>query len=269
MSTVQKVKRSDVFKVDPLSLKVEEGFNVRVDYGNIEELAASIAQRGVMVPLRGYRVKEENAEDTFVIVDGHRRFKAIQLAMELGAEISLVPIMLEPRGYSKEDRILDMFTLNDGKRLEPIEEGELFKRLKNLGWDEKELSQKTGRSLAHVYKMLEVVNSPKEVQNAVKEGSISANTVSQIIQTTKDEDAQKEMVKEAVASAKAQGKKKATAKHVKAVAKKNPITASEEALEMAEAEGVDNARMDMVQAFISLLKKKPTPEEILEFIKRG
>ena len=267
MKTMNKEKRTDLPKVDPKALKLIEGFNIRSEYGDIESLAKSIAERGVMVPLRGYRDPEDKQK--IIVVDGHRRFKAIQYAINvLKAEIEYVPIVLEQRGYSKEDRILDMFTLNDGKRLEPIEEGELFKRLKSLGWEEKFIAQKTGRSLVHVYKMIEVANSPMTIKNAVKEGAISANTVSQIIKETKNEEEQKEMVQEAVKTAQNQGKKKATTKHVKKVSSKNPIAATEEALKLAEEKGVDNEKMDIIQAFICLLKKKPSSQDILNFIER-
>ena len=260
MVQIQKAKRSDVFKVDPRALVVEEGFNIRIDYGNIAELASSIAERGVMVPLRGYR-KKEDGNELFVIVDGHRRYKAIMMALENGAEISRVPMILEGKGYSKEERVLDMFTLNDGKRLEPMEEGELFKRLKAFGWAEKEISKKTGRSLPHVYKMIEVANAPMEIKNQIKEGNISANTVSQIMTETKNEEEQKEIVSSAVKTAKSEGKK-ATAKHVKN-GKKAPIPATLEALGMIEEK---SEKAKIVEAFVMLLKKKPTPEEIKEFL---
>ena len=73
MLRMQKTK-SEILWISPKELQVEEGFNVRYDYGNIEELSNSIVENGVKVPLRVYEKKDSGEK---VIIDGHRRFNAI------------------------------------------------------------------------------------------------------------------------------------------------------------------------------------------------
>ena len=38
-------KRKDLFQIDPRCIIVDENFNVRADYGDIESLARSIAEK--------------------------------------------------------------------------------------------------------------------------------------------------------------------------------------------------------------------------------
>lgn len=267
---IKKERRSDILKVDPRSLVVEDGFNVRVDYGDIEDLARSIAQRGVMVALRGYRVKGEKGEqDTFSIVDGHRRQRAIMYALDtLNADIAYVPLILEPKGYSKEDRILDMFTLNDGKRLEPIEQAELFKRLVSLGWEPKDIAPKIGKSITYVWKMLDVANAPMKIKKAVESGDISANTVSQVITSTRgDEEKQSELVSQAIEKAKKEGRKKATTRHVKENVPKNPVNVFEEAISKLEKEFVESDFLNCSKEIVKFMKTKPSVDQAVDFIK--
>ncbi len=110
MTELNKTKRTDVFKVDPRCISVDPEFNVREDFGDIEELMMSILKDGVKQPLRGRRTT-----DGFILTDGHRRFKAIQTALAAGHLIPLVPIFPEHRSYSEEQRVADMVILNSGK----------------------------------------------------------------------------------------------------------------------------------------------------------
>ena len=103
-------KRKDLFQIDPRCIIVDENFNVRADYGDIESLARSIAENGVMTPLRGYR--GENGE--IHLTDGYRRNRAIQYAIknnmiDVERDEFRVPFFIEKKGYRVQDRIVDMF----------------------------------------------------------------------------------------------------------------------------------------------------------------
>lgn len=60
-------KRTDLLWVDPVNLTVQEGFNVRYDYGDIDELAKSIIENGVKVPVRGVK---DRGTDNYILTDG-------------------------------------------------------------------------------------------------------------------------------------------------------------------------------------------------------
>lgn len=64
--------------------------NVRRDYGNILELAESIAQHGL---LQNLVVERAALSDTYVVRAGNRRLKALQLLASQGRWDSLVPCL--------------------------------------------------------------------------------------------------------------------------------------------------------------------------------
>jgi len=172
-------KRSDVLHVDPRTIIVEEGFNVRVDYGDIAALSVSIAENGVRVPLRGYK-----KGDGYVLTDGHRRYKAIMLLVEQGTEIR-VPLLTE-KNPSMEQRIIDMYICNDGKKLTPLEEAEIVTRLQNLGLTSKEVATKLGCTEAHVCNMRAISDLPTKLKNRIKVNEISSTLVLSVVRQNKE-----------------------------------------------------------------------------------
>jgi ParB-like chromosome segregation protein Spo0J len=65
----------EIVKIELDKIIIREGFNVREDYGDLQELAYSILGNGQTVPGR----VDVLADGTFLLVDGHRRFKALCL----------------------------------------------------------------------------------------------------------------------------------------------------------------------------------------------
>ena len=258
-------KRKDVILIDPRNLEIKDGFNVRVDMGNIDELTDSIVENGVREPLRGYRSKDK--KNVVIVTDGHRRTTAVKLAIERGVDIARVPIILEPKGYKEEDRILDMILCNDGKRLTMFEEGQVYKRLINLGYQQNEVSKKAGRSVAHVSNALCLANASKRVQNQIATGKISDNTVLEIIKATDDEETQLQMIAGAVADVQLTGKTKATAKNVKGLKTKSPIKVLKEVVEICQSSEIKNEKTELLEIILNEIKAKKSVEEIVELLK--
>ena len=46
-----KTKKTDLMMIDPRNIIVDESFNVRSDYGNIDELSKSIVEVGQLEPI--------------------------------------------------------------------------------------------------------------------------------------------------------------------------------------------------------------------------
>ena len=44
-------KKGDIYNIDPRLIRVQKGFNSRVDFGDINELAMQIKEAGVLNPL--------------------------------------------------------------------------------------------------------------------------------------------------------------------------------------------------------------------------
>lgn len=216
MATIRDLaKRGNIYEVDPRTLQIIEGFNSREDYGDIDALKKSIIENGVRQPLRGY---VEN--DQIWITDGHRRLRAVMQAIAEGHEIATVPLLSEDRYASQEDYLLTQIVSNDGKPLTELEEAKVYRKLLNFGWSEDSIAKKTGRSVSTVRNRLMLASAPQQVQQMVAEGSLSPSVVVSEIRESGNSQTTVDNLTEAVAEAKAEGKPKATSKHLDAVKEK-------------------------------------------------
>lgn len=207
-----KTKKTDILSIDPRNIYEQEGFNVRQDMGDLEALALSIAKVGQQVPLK---VVKDRGTERYRVIDGHRRMRAIRLAIEKGFNIPYVKSELF--NGNGEDELFTMIVTGTGqKALNAVEQGEGLKRLVDLGYKPEELSDKIAKSIPHVYALLKIANMSKRVKDCIVSGEISASTVLTIVKHVDNEAEVFTLVKRAVAKATNDGEKnkKATAKHV-------------------------------------------------------
>lgn len=209
--------RSDLYRIDPRTLVVKDGWNCRdVDFDpkNSDDLALalSIAANGVKEPLT-VTWQEGHA----FVTNGHRRRAAALYAIEhLGALISTVPVRTEDRYTNEADHVFSMIVRNSGKPLSPIEQGRVFKRLVELGWNESDIVAKSGMSAVWVRQLLDLQAAPTAVTDLVKEGKVSATLAAERLKKSKgDGEALVKELTEAVEKAKSEGKERATAKHLR------------------------------------------------------
>lgn len=162
--------RNNMYNVDSRRLIEEEGFNRREDYGDIPMLAKSIKAQGLdsLTPLTCYKQGEN-----YVVTRGHRRLKAIRI-LEQNGEILWVRILLERKGYSKEKRLLDQVTENEGKPYTPWEQAKVFRDLRGLGWSEKDIAEHSNRSGVYVHRLLSLADAPQKLINLVRENRVAA-----------------------------------------------------------------------------------------------
>ncbi len=209
------VGRSGLFMIRPTDLRVEPGFNSRVrDFDPDDEedlaLANSVAEYGVRQPLTIYW-----RDAAPWITDGHRRYGAVMHALSKGAEIPSVPVQSEGQYSTEADRVFSQIVRNTGKPLLPIEQARVFKKLIDLGWDEKNIAIKAGLSRQRVVDLLNLQAAPREVVAMVEAKEISAGLALDEIRAAKGNDAVAvERLETAVTKAKSEGKSRATARHV-------------------------------------------------------
>lgn len=218
------VGRSDTYRMKLEDLHIRDGLNSRVVDFNPDDpddyaLALSIAQVGVKQPLTIFYEQSKA-----FVSDGHRRYGAAKYAVEhLGAEIKSVPAQMEERYASEADRVFSQIVRNSGKPLAPIEQAKVFKRLVDLGWSESDIGTKSGLNVVWVKELLKLHAAPTKLTKFVKEGKVSATLALKALKDSKgDADVAADLLGDAVETAEAQGKKKATAKHVKAAEPKKP-----------------------------------------------
>jgi ParB/RepB/Spo0J family partition protein len=168
METVTK----ELLHVDPRNVVIQAGFNTRINYGKLHELKNKIIANGVHSPLKGF----DDGNGKFILTDGHRRMAAIQLAIEEGHDIKLVPFIPSDE-HDDVSRTLEILLSNDGKPLTTLETAHTYKRLTSLGLKVSEVATKVGKSYAYVNKLLILSNATETTQAQIKEGKVSAWTV--------------------------------------------------------------------------------------------
>jgi ParB-like chromosome segregation protein Spo0J len=167
-----RVGRRDMNLIPVHRITVDKTFNVRDDYGDIEGLAKDIAQNGLHFPL-----KVRLDEDKVVLVDGHRRLRAIHYAQKhLKAPLESVYCLTENKGSNEDTRILEMFsTGSHTKPLTPLEQARALKRLIDLNWSVSRIAGQTGFGEPKVRQLLDLNGASAELRQAVSEEKISTS----------------------------------------------------------------------------------------------
>lgn len=200
--------RRDVFKIDVRHLHFLPDFNERKEMGDLRPLAAA-AVRGTLPPLL-VRILDGKV----YVVDGERRTRGAQLAIEQGESVPPLACVAEPKGFTDSDRTLCLLECNSGKPLTILEESRVIARLREVHeMDEKEISSRTGRSRTHIKNCLALLACPSDVLSAIEKGKITASLVIDLIIETKgDHEALAALVKSAISKASEKGKSSASRK---------------------------------------------------------
>lgn len=208
------IKRLDgLVRIPYDKLKVREGHNLRTEFGDLDELAASIEEIGQQDAIRVDVLPSGEA----VISSGERRYRAIGILRgknkELREKFATVKCLINEVALSEKDRIVRELTSNSGKPFEAWEEAEGFRKLRD---DQKlslgDIARLTGRSKAHVEQRLLLIAASAEEKKAVKSGAISTTALVATIRKEKDAGKRVTKIKTAtgkvrVKDAKAQAKK--------------------------------------------------------------
>lgn len=175
MQENQLVTRTDQYNVPFAKLRIKEGFNVREDYGNIDELAASIAENGVITPLRGWKEKEGDTE-VYYIHDGHRRYTACKQLYEKGMTDLKVPFSLLNKKISNDEtKTLEMLITAEGKPLTALEQSVAIERLIKIHKSTPAMiAKKWGKSSTYVSRLQFLIGAEQQLKALIKAGIISA-----------------------------------------------------------------------------------------------
>jgi ParB family chromosome partitioning protein len=142
-------------------------FNPRRNFAEaqLEELAASIRERGLVQPL----VVRPSTGDTYEIVAGERRWRAAQLA-----NLHHVPVVV--RALTDQEAV-EIAIIENVQRedLNAIEEGEGYKLLMDGHcYTQEDLAKVIGKSRSHLANTLRLLKLPDGVQDLVRTGRLSA-----------------------------------------------------------------------------------------------
>jgi ParB family transcriptional regulator, chromosome partitioning protein len=160
----------------PLAAIKPGRFNPRRNFSQsqLEELAASIRERGLVQPLV-VRPSLSDAE-SFEIVAGERRWRAAQLA-----NLHQVPVVV--RELTDQEAV-ELAIIENVQRedLNAIEEGEGYKLLMDgHGYTQEDLAKVIGKSRSHLANTLRLLKLPDRVQEMVRSGQLSAGHARAVI----------------------------------------------------------------------------------------
>lgn len=151
----------------------------RVDVGDLEELIASIRERGVLEPLL---VRPSQVGGRFMIISGERRFRA---AREAGLrEVPCIEMDVDDRAVAEIALIENL----QRKDLTPYEEAEGLLALKErFGYTHEDIARKIGKSRSSVTESLIIAALPDEIKGLCQKANI--NSKSMLLQVAKQSDA--------------------------------------------------------------------------------
>jgi len=133
----------------------------------LEELAASIAERGIIQPL--ILRPDPTAPDRYQIVAGERRWRAAQRA-----RLHAVPAIV--RDFDDAE-VLEVAIIENIQRadLNPVEEAQGYRRLMDrFGHTQERLAKAMGKSRSHVANLLRLLRLPEPVLDLLRDGSLTA-----------------------------------------------------------------------------------------------
>jgi ParB family chromosome partitioning protein len=143
----------------------------------LESLADSIRQKGVIQPLI---VRRKPGRDVYEIVAGERRWRAAQLA-----QLHEVPVVIRDLD---DTEVLEIAIIENIQRsdLSAIEEALGFRQLMTrFGHTQEKLAEALSKSRSHVANLLRLLTLPAEVQDMVRDGSLSAGHARALIGSPK------------------------------------------------------------------------------------
>jgi ParB family chromosome partitioning protein len=169
---------SPVGRMVPIDLIDPNPHQPRQVMGDLSELMASIAEKGIIEPLvvrqRGTR---------YQIVAGERRYQA---AVQVG--VRDVPVVIRELDDTEVIEIALVENLQR-KDLTPFEEAEALQALaERCGYTHEDLARRLGKSRTAVTESLSLMNMPEEVRNLCRLADISSKSLLvQVVRQTSPE----------------------------------------------------------------------------------
>lgn len=137
----------------------------RFEKGDLDDLANSIREKGVIQPL----IVRARDDGSFEIVAGERRWRAAQLA-----QLHELPVIV--REFTDVE-VLEVAIIENIQRadLNAIEEAAGYRQLMDkFGHTQEKMAEALGKSRSHIANLLRLLNLPEDVMRMVREGELSA-----------------------------------------------------------------------------------------------
>jgi ParB family chromosome partitioning protein len=160
----------------------------RSEFGDLTELTASIAEKGVLEPLL---VKPSRQDGRWMIIAGERRFRAARLAGL--KEVPCVEMEVD-EGTIAEIALIENMQRKD---LTVWEEADgLLALCDRFGYTHEEVARKVGKSRTTVTEALSIAAIPPDVRNICRQADVSAKSMLLQIVRQPDEEGMRRLARE-------------------------------------------------------------------------
>lgn len=144
-------------------------YQPRTDFNekDLEELADSIKEHGILQPLVVRRDKENDGK--FELIAGERRFRASKMV-----NLGTVPVIV--RDIEDENTLLELALIENIQRtdLNPVEEAEAYQNLiSRFEYTQEEAAARIGKSRSSIANLLRLLNLPEFILRDISKGSLS------------------------------------------------------------------------------------------------
>lgn len=153
----------------------------RVEFGDLDELTASIREKGVLEPLL---VRPSEVGGRFMIISGERRYRASLLAGL--RELPCIEMDVDDHAVAEIALIENL----QRKDLTPFEEAEGLHALANrFGYTHEEIARKVGKSRSSITESLAISGLSPEIRELCRQANLtSKSTLLQIVRRDSDEE---------------------------------------------------------------------------------
>lgn len=185
MSRLVPGKGSQVM-VLPEDIRILPGFNPRIQTAkyeaHVEQITQSILAEGYYQdkPLAGF-AGMDGKRPVLYLTEGETRYRAAKRAIERGADLEYLPLVIKPEGTNIEDLTTALVRSNTALGFAPLELAILCARMSKFGRDPKHIGEKFGIDPNYVKQLLILAASPPSVRNMVEEGKTTAGVAVQAI----------------------------------------------------------------------------------------
>lgn len=147
----------------------------RFEQSDLDDLAASIKEKGVIQPL----IVRAREDGSFEIVAGERRWRASQMA-----QLHELPVIV--REFTDVE-VLEVAIIENIQRadLNSIEEAAGYRQLMDkFGHTQEKMAEALGKSRSHIANLLRLLNLPNDVLELVRAGDLSAGHARTLVTST-------------------------------------------------------------------------------------
>jgi len=176
------VTKDEMLRV-PFSRMRLDPDNERIDLGPMEWLISSIRSEGIKEAMWGYRGKDQLGKECYFVVNGRRRFAALELVYDGGAGIDIVAPFkaFNPDKVNKEQRIIERLIRNEGLPYSRLEKSASIGKLSAYGWSNQKIASQLSMSVTWVADTLILHNAPQRLKNIIITKELSASLAIEMI----------------------------------------------------------------------------------------